>query len=90
MSLRFTKETGPKPSKTTLQEASKLAREDTGDHMAVAMAMRPNGATQAEIIALLGHPHRNKIKTLLEHKAVKQVVLPEDGSRSTRIKLVRK
>lgn len=87
MMIQFTKDTGPKPSKAILQEAAKLARPSTGDHMAVAMAMRPNGATQAEIIAALEHPHRNKIKALLNGKRVKKLVLPE-GTRSQRIKLV--
>lgn len=89
MRLHFNKDTGPKPSKTVLQEASKYARLSTKDHMAIAMSMRPNGATQTEIIKLLGRPHRNKVKKLLQDNKVKQVVLP-DGGRSTRIKLLRK
>lgn len=89
MSLKFTKSTGPKPSKATLQEASQLARPSTGDHMAVAMSMRPHGATQAEIINLLGKPHRNVIKSLLDKKQVKRIVLPDD-TRSVRIKLIKK
>lgn len=87
--LNFNKETGPKPSQTTLKAASTLARPDTGDHIVVAMAMRPNGVTQSEVMALLGHPHRNKLKSLLETKQVKQHVLP-DSARSKRIKLVYK
>ena len=86
--MRFTKDTGPKPSKVALDEASNFARPSTGDHMAVAMAMRPNGATQAEIVALLGHPHRNKLNGLIDSKKLKRVILP-DTSRSTRIKLVK-
>jgi SOS-response transcriptional repressor LexA len=70
-----------------MQEASKLARQSTGDFIAVAMTMRPQGATQREIINALGKPHRNKIKQLLQTKRVKRLILP-DGSRSTRIKLV--
>lgn len=86
--MRFNQQTGPKPSKAVLSMASKYARQDTGDYMAIAMSMRPNGVTQNEIIALLGRPHRNKIKSLLETKQVKRLVLA-DGSRSTRIKLVK-
>lgn len=89
MRVQFNKTTGPKPSKAILQEASKLARPSTGDYMAVAMSMRPNGATQAEIIAALGRPHRNKLKTLIDSNTVKRLVLP-DGTRSIRLKLVRK
>ena len=72
-----------------MQEASQLAREATGDFYAVAMSMRPRGATQAEIIAALGKPHRNKIKALCDKGRVKKLVLP-DGSRSTRVKIVKR
>lgn len=88
MRLHFSKDTGPKPSKTVLQEASALAKEGSKDHMAVAMTMRPNGATQTEIIKLLSRPHRNKIKRLILDKRVKQTTLPDAG-RSTRIKLIK-
>jgi hypothetical protein len=87
--LQFNKTTGPKPTKQLLQEASTLAKPDTDDHLVVAMAMRPNGVTQNEVITLLGHPHRNKLKKLLQDNKVKQVTLPE-GGRSTRIRLVKK
>lgn len=89
MSLKFTKSTGPRPSKVALQEASQLARPSTGDHMAIAMSMRPHGATQTEIINLLGKPHRNIIKTLLDKKQVKRIILPDDA-RAVRIKLIKK
>lgn len=86
---QFTKDTGPKPHKILLQEASTLARPQTADHMVVAMALRPNGVTQNEVISLLGYPHRNKIKKLLQDHKVRAVVLP-DGGRSTRVRLVKK
>ena len=87
--LDFNKDTGPKPSKKLLSIASTLARPDTDDHVVTAMAMRPNGVTQHEVITLLGYPHRNKLKQLVHDKLVKQYVLP-DGSRSTRIKLIKR
>lgn len=86
---QFNKDTGPKPHKILLQEASTLARQNTDDHIVVAMALRPNGVTQNEVISLLGFPHRNKLKKLLKDNKVKQHVLP-DGGRSTRIRLVKK
>lgn len=89
MRMNFTKDTGPKPSKSVMLEASTMVRADTGDHMAVAMSMRPNGATQAEIIKVLGKPHRNKIKSLLENRQLKKLILPDD-TRSVRIKLVKR
>lgn len=87
--LHFNKQTGPKPNKKLLQEASTLAQTNTGDHITVAMAMRPNGVTQNEVITLLGHPHRNKLRKLLQDNKVRQTVLPE-GTRSTRIRLVKR
>lgn len=89
MRLNFNKDTGPKPSKILLQEASALARTGTKDHVVVAMAMRPNGVTQTEVIKLLEHPHRNIVKKLLTDNRVRRTILA-DGSRSTRIKLVKK
>lgn len=80
---------GKRPSKKLLAEASTLAKPDTADHVVVAMALRPNGVTQNEIITVFGHPHRNKLKKLLEDGKVRQHVLP-DGSRSMRIRLVKR
>ena len=87
--LNWTKDTGPRPSKKLLIEASTLARQDTDDHVVVAMAMREHGVTQSEVISLLGYPHRNKLKQLIQDKRVKKYVLPE-GGRSVRIKLVKR
>ena len=87
MRLNYNKDTGPRPSKKLLVKASALAKQGTKDHIAVAMHMRPNGATQSEIVRLLDHPHRNKIKKLLQDNKVQSTVLPDDG-RSQRIKLV--
>lgn len=87
--LRFTKDTGPKPAKKLLAEAATLAKADSADQIAVAMSMRPNGATQNEIVSLLGYPHRNKLRQLIASKRVAQHVLP-DGSRARRIRLVKR
>lgn len=87
--LSWKPQAGKRPTRQLLQEASELAKPNTADHLVVAMAMRPNGVTQAEVISLFGHPHRNKIKKLIEDRKVKQFVLP-DGGRSTRIRLVKR
>lgn len=87
--LSWTPEAGAKPTQKLLKEASELAKPNTGDHLVVAMALRPNGLTQNEVKALLGRPHRNKIKKLLADNKVKQFVLPE-GTRATRIRLVKR
>ena len=87
MNVTWIKEAGSKPSKQLLQEASTMVRPNTKDHLVIAMALRQNGVTQTEVIRLLGKPHRNVVKKLLQHNKVKQFILP-DGSRATRIKLV--
>lgn len=87
--MKWNPEAGRKPTKMLLQEASTLAKPDTADHVVVAMAMRPNGVTQNEVVAAFGHPHRNKLKKLLMDGKVRAQVLP-DGSRARRIRLVKK
>ena len=87
--MRFNKQTGPRPSKEALHVASTLATKGSGDYFTVALALRPNGVTQAEVIQLLGRPHRNKIRQLVQDNKVQVKQLPE-GSRSTRIKLIKR
>lgn len=82
----FTKETGPRPSKRALKLASKFVREGTGDHLAVAMTLRPKGATQREIRAVLVNPHRNIIKKLVNEK--RATIIKSSENKSERIKLV--
>lgn len=88
MRIYWKQKAGKPPTKKLLHIASSLARPDTADHMVLAMAMRPNGVTQHEVIAVFGHPHRNKIKKLLLNNQVKQYVLP-DGTQAQRIRLVK-
>jgi hypothetical protein len=86
---KWSKEAGRKPSKILIQEASTLVRINSKDCVVVAMAMRPNGVTQSEVISQFGRPHRNIIKKLLQDNAVREFVLPE-GGRCKRIRLVKK
>jgi hypothetical protein len=86
-SLSWKQEAGKRPTKKLLAEASILAKPDTADHIVVAMALRPNGVTQAEVIKLFGRPHRNKLRQLLADEKVKQFILPET-SRARRVRLV--
>ena len=89
MIIEWKREAGRKPNKSLLSEAGSLARSGTKDHLVVSMAMRPNGVTQREVVSLLGHPHRNKLRQLLRDNRVRQFVLP-DGSRSQRIRIVKR
>lgn len=87
--VQWKPDAGRKPTKALMKEASTLVREGTDDHLVVAMALRPNGVTQTEVITLLKHPHRNVLKKLLQDNKVRQYVLPE-GGRATRIRLVKR
>lgn len=87
--MTFDRNTGPKPAKKYIKDASSLVRPGTATHMAVAMAMRPNGTTQGEVVAVLGKPHRNIIKRLIDLNQVKTYELPE-GTRYHRIRLVKR
>ena len=85
--ISWKSEAGKRPNKHLLQEAAMFAKPGSHAHTVIAMAMRPNGLTQKEVIILLGHPCRNKLKQLVLDKKVEQYTLPED-SRAKRIRLV--
>lgn len=87
--MNWKQEAGKKPTKKLLIEASYLVRKNTKDHIAVAMAMRPSGVTQSEIKAVLGYPHRNKIRKLIQDNKVRRFVLPE-STKATRIRLIKR
>jgi hypothetical protein len=84
---KWTAKTGRRPTMKHYKEAANLAYAGSHAHTVVAMALRPNGLTQDEVITLLGHPYRNKLKQLVEGHKVKKITLPSEG-RSQRIKLL--
>src|SRR3954466_7767559 len=59
---------GPVPSTRILQlvDQSGYVKPGSKDALALAMTLRPYGATQAQITIALGQPHRNKIKELVQ------------------------
>lgn len=69
---------GPIPSERIFRSVhtSGLVRPGTKDAFALAMTLRPLGATQTQIQCVLGKPHRNKIKTLIKAGSVVLVPLP--------------
>ena len=87
--MKWSKKAGLRPNQQLLRVAGKYVRHGTGDHLVVAMAMRPTGVTQGEVISVLGKPHRNVIRTLVSSSKVGLLTLPSDG-RQTRIRLVKK
>jgi hypothetical protein len=87
--MQWKAEAGKRPTKALLAEASTLVRPNTKDHVVVAMALRPNGVTQNEVVLMFKRPHRNVIKRLVQDNKVKQYTIPEDG-RTVRVRLVRR
>ena len=85
----WTNEAGKPPSQKALSSARRLVRQGSMDCMVIAMAMRPSGVTQHEVISLFGKPHRNIIKKLVSSKQVRKLDLPE-FAHGRRIKLVRR
>lgn len=85
----WTKEAGPRPTKDELEQVHALGdcRPGSKDAFAVAMALRPGGATQNQIIAALGRPHRNKIAALVaKGTAVRIFSQPHNGTVCYKIK----
>lgn len=88
---RWVKQAGKRPTakEIRLVESQNLARPGSKAAFALAMALRPEGTTQPQIISVLGQPFRNKIKEVKLNKAVK-VSITEDEKGVKRIKLVPK
>ena len=85
-----TKLFGPKPTATEINEANSTGRIGSKDTFAVAMALRPRGATQAQIKAALGGSHRNKIASLVAHGVARRVPMePVNGYTVYKIELIK-
>ena len=80
---RWPSTSGRKPGTKELRFVHELnlARTGTKAAVAVAMLVRPTGATQREIKEAVGSFHRNKVKQVLENrKELKLEELGHDGS----------
>lgn len=86
---RWNRDAGLKPDNRLLREAAAFARERSKDHWVVAMAMRPDGVTQKQVIAVFGKPHRNKLRELANDNRVKVVQLPDVG-KVKRLRILKK
>ncbi len=77
----FPKEAGKRPSTGQLKAVVShgLARPNTKNQIALAMALRPTGTTQPQIIAVLGQPHRNKFKAVKQSKKARVVTSKDDA-----------
>jgi hypothetical protein len=65
---RWPREAGKKPTTRELKLVRQhaLAAPNTQNELVVAMLLREEGATQPQIIAATGAPHRNKVRQLSE------------------------
>jgi hypothetical protein len=83
------KAAGDKPkNQIKLVQKHNLARPQSKDALAVAMALRPQGVTQPQIVSVLGKPHRNKIKHLVSTGKATIVDMPQQaGHKVYRLKL---
>lgn len=89
---KWTKEAGPRPTKDELEQVHLLGecRPGSKDAFAVAMALRAGGATQNQIIAALGRPHRNKIAALVaKGTAVRITSQPYNGATCYKIEFAK-
>lgn len=85
-----TKLCGPKPSAHEINEANSTGRIGSKDTFAVAMSLRPRGATQHQIKTALGGSHRNKIASLIAHGIAKRIpMLPINGQTVYKIELIK-
>jgi len=85
-----TKLCGPKPTATEINEANSTGRVGSKDTFAVAMSLRPRGATHPQIKAALGGAHRNKIASLVATGIAKRVPMePVSGYTVYKIELIK-
>lgn len=76
----FPRQSGKRPTILQLKSIVQhgLARPNTKNQIALAMALRKDGTTQPQIVAVLGQPHRNKFKAVQLSKKAK-VITNKDG-----------
>lgn len=87
---RWNKDAGRRPTADQLKSivAHGLARPNTKNQVALAMALRKDGTTQPQIIAVLGQPHRNKFKQVVASRKAKVVTSEDsDGHKVYKLKL---
>jgi hypothetical protein len=72
---------GPKPAAANFKAAHALgARVGTKVALALAMYMRPKGATQGQVFNVVGSPQLNKMRAAIAAGHAKRVDMPRDGN----------
>ena len=79
---------GPKPTADQLEAIHLLGLRPGKQALANAMALRPEGVTNAQIIQACGNPQLNRMRGLIADKLVKREPVPMTGAGHTVYKLV--
>lgn len=83
-----TKYAGAKPTAEQFKAAHALgAKPGTKTAMAVAMYLRPGGATQGQVFNINGGPYLNKMRAIIEAGAAKREPMPQTAEGHTVYKL---
>jgi len=83
-----TKALGSKPTADQLEAIHLLGLRPGKQALANAMALRPEGVTNAQIIQACGNPQLNRMRGLIADKLVKREPVPMTGAGHTVYKLV--
>ena len=78
---------GKRPLVRHFRGAYSLARPGSKNALALAMALREQGATQPQIMLVTGIPHRNIIKKVILDKKVKAKIKTQDGRKVVKLSL---
>src|SRR5574337_411959 len=76
---RWNRKAGRRPTTREIRGAHQLARPGSKNALALAMALRKQGATQPQIILITGTPHRNVIKRVVDNGLAKVKVVHDEG-----------
>ena len=83
----WNKEAGPKPTTKEVEQAHQLARPGSKDALALAMYLRPGGATSQQVSAATKGPRLNKLRHLVNAGTVKKLAAPTSGEGHTVYKI---
>lgn len=71
--VKWPKEAGPKPKPSDFAAVHATGHVKPGSKDALVVAMALRGVTQGEVKAVLGLPHRNKLRELVKARIAKRV-----------------
>ena len=83
----WNKEAGPKPTIKEVEQAHQLARPGSKDALALAMYLRPGGATSQQVSAATKGPRLNKMRNLVDAGTVRKLAISASGEGHTVYKI---